>query len=48
MSKNRYSTEFKKEAARLIIIEGMSVAETSKKLGVSPAQFYKCCSQPPF
>jgi transposase-like protein len=48
MSKNRYSTEFKKEAAWLIIIEGMSVAETSKKLGVSPAQLYKCCSQPPF
>ena len=41
MSKNRYSAEFKKEAARLIIIEGMSVAETSKKLGVSPAQLYK-------
>jgi transposase len=41
MSKNRYSAEFKKEAARLIIIEGMSVAETSKKLGVSSAQLYK-------
>jgi transposase len=41
MSKNRYSAEFKKEAARLIIIEGMSVAETSKKLGVRPAQLYK-------
>jgi hypothetical protein len=39
MSKNRYSTEFKKEAAPLIIIEGMSV---------SPAQFYKCCSDAPF
>jgi transposase len=41
MSKNRYSTEFKKEAARLIIIDGMSVAEASKKLGVSTAQLYK-------
>jgi transposase-like protein len=41
MSKNRYSAEFKKAAARLIIIGGMSVSEASKKLGVSPAQLYK-------
>ena len=40
-SKNRYSVEFKKEAARLIIIDGMSVSEASKKLGVSAAQLYK-------
>ena len=41
MSKTRYSEEFKKEAARLIIIDGMSVSEVSKKLGASPAQLYK-------
>jgi transposase-like protein len=39
MSKNRYSAEFKKEAARLIIIGGMSVAETSKKLGSARLSF---------
>ena len=41
MSNTRYNAEFKKEAARLIIIDGMSVANVSKKLGVSPAQLYK-------
>ena len=41
MSKNRYSAEFKKEAARLIIIDGISVADASRKLGVSTAQLYK-------
>lgn len=41
MRKPRYSEEFKKEAARLIIIDGMSVADVSKKLGTSPAQLYK-------
>jgi len=41
MSKKRYSAEFKKEAARLIIIDGMSVSEASRKLGVSAAQLYK-------
>lgn len=41
MSRTRYSEEFKREAARLIIIDGMSVAEVSKKLGASPAQLYK-------
>ena len=40
-SKNRYSVEFKKEAARLIIIDGMSGSEASKRLGVSAAQLYK-------
>ncbi|EDY82162.1 transposase subfamily [Verrucomicrobiia bacterium DG1235] len=41
MRKPRYSEEFKKEAARLIIIDGMSVSDVSKKLGASPAQLYK-------
>lgn len=41
MSNKRYNVEFKKEAARLIIIDGISVADVSKKLGVSPAQLYK-------
>ena len=41
MSRTRYSPEFKKEAARLIIIDGLSVSEVSKKLGASPAQLYK-------
>ena len=41
MSKTRYSAEFKKEAARLIIIDGMSVSDVSKKLGASTAQLYK-------
>ena len=41
MSKKRYGAEFKKEATRLIIIDGMSVAKSSEKLGVSAAQLYK-------
>lgn len=41
MRKPRYSEEFKKEAARLIIIDGISVSDVSKKLGASPAQLYK-------
>ena len=41
MSKTRYSEEFKREAARLIIIDGLSVSDVSKKLGASPAQLYK-------
>ncbi len=41
MNRKRYSVEFKKEAARLQIMEGMSAPEASKKLGVSANMLYR-------
>jgi transposase len=41
MNRKRYSVEFKKEAARLLIMEGMSAPEVSKKLGVSANMLYR-------
>lgn len=41
MGKKRYSAEFKKEAVRLMVLEGLSAAEVSRKLGVSQGQVYK-------
>ena len=41
MSSQRYSPEFKDEAARQIIDRGYSVAEVSERLGVSAHSLYK-------
>lgn len=41
MQRQRYNAEFKKEAARLMIMDGLSVAEVSKKLGVEPNLLYR-------
>jgi transposase len=41
MGKKRYSAEFKKEAVRLMVLDGLSAAQVSQKLGVSPGQLYK-------
>ena len=41
MQRRRYSVEFKKEAARLLIIDGLSAPEVSEKLGVSTNMLYR-------
>ena len=41
MKQKRYSDEFKKEAARLMIIDGLSGSEVSKKLGVHLTMLYR-------
>ncbi len=41
MKRKQYSVEFKKEAARLLIMEGMTAPEVSKKLGVSANMLYR-------
>ena len=41
MKKNRYTSEFKKEAVRYLVLEGESAASVSKRLGVSANQLYK-------
>ena len=45
MRRKRYSAEFKKESARLMIIEGLSASEVSEKLGVNPNMLYRWKSQ---
>ncbi len=40
MKKRRYTAEFKKEAAKMIIIDGTSVQEVSEQLGVSTGVLY--------
>ena len=45
MPRKRYSAEFKKEAARLMIIEGLSGSEVSEKLGVNSNMLYRWKSQ---
>ena len=40
MQKRHYTAEFKKEAAKMIIIEGISVKEVSEQLGVSTKVLY--------
>ncbi|MCB1121155.1 MAG: transposase, partial [Verrucomicrobiae bacterium] len=39
--KQRYNAEFKKEAARLMIMEGLSAAEVSAQLGVNQTMLYR-------
>ena len=41
MSKQRYTPEFKDEAARRIVDRGYSVAAVSERLGVSAHSLYK-------
>lgn len=41
MGKKRYSAEFKKEAVRLMVLDGLSAPDVSQKLGVSANQLYK-------
>jgi len=41
MKQKRYSIEFKKEAARLMIIDDLSASEVSKKLGIHVTMLYK-------
>ena len=41
MQRRRYSVEFKKEAARLLIIDGLSAPEVSEKLGVKAELLYR-------
>lgn len=41
MKKRRYSAEFKSEAARLMIMEGLSAQEVSERLGVKRVLLYR-------
>jgi len=41
MKRKRYTTEFKKEAARLMIIEGMTAQEVSEQLGAEKSLLYR-------
>ena len=41
MSKKRYSAEFKREAARLMIIDGVSAPEVAERLGVNISLLYR-------
>lgn len=45
MQRKRYTAEFKKEAARLMIIEGLTASEVSKKLGVNSNVLYRWKSE---
>jgi len=41
MRRRKYTAEFKREAVKMIIVEGASVKETSEQLGVSEALLYQ-------
>lgn len=41
MERRQYRNEFKREAARLLIVEGSAVGEVSAKLGVPVATLYQ-------
>lgn len=41
MERTRYSAEFKKEAVRLMVLDGLSASDVGKRLGVNPGQLYK-------
>jgi transposase len=45
MSKRTYTTEFKHDAARMIIIDGVAVKELSTRLGVPISQLYRWKSE---
>jgi len=45
MKKRQYTTEFKKDAAHQIIIEGVAVKELSDRLGVPISQLYRWKSE---
>lgn len=40
MKKQRYTTEFKQEAVKMIIIDGVTVKEVSQQLGVPEGVLY--------
>ena len=40
MTRRRYTAEFKKEAARMILIDGTPVREVSEQLGVPEGVLY--------
>jgi len=41
MARRRYTAEFKREAARMIIIDGTPVKQASEQLGVSEGVLYE-------
>jgi transposase-like protein len=41
MTKRRYSAEFKKETAHLMIMDGLTAGEVSEKLGVNSTMLYR-------
>ena len=45
MKKRQYTAEFKQDAARQIIIEGVAVKELSDRLGVPISQLYRWKSE---
>ncbi len=45
MKRRRYTPEFKKEAAKLMIIDGQTAKEASEQLGVSEALLYRWKSE---
>ena len=45
MKRNRYSVEFKKEAVRLMVMEGMTAGEVSDKVGVGQGMLYRWKNQ---
>jgi len=45
MKRRRYTQEFKKEAARLMIIDGLSAPEVSERLGVNANVLYRWKSE---
>lgn len=40
MSSKRYSREFKKEAIKQVVVQGVPVAQVAGRLGVSPRSVY--------
>lgn len=40
MKKRRFTAEFKKDAARMLIVEGVRAQELSEQLGVNPSLLY--------
>uniref|UniRef100_UPI00404B8429 transposase n=1 Tax=Cephaloticoccus sp. TaxID=1985742 RepID=UPI00404B8429 len=45
MKRQRYTTEFKREAARLLIMDGLSAPEVAAKLGVNRGLLYRWKSE---
>ena len=45
MKRKRYSIEFKQEAARLLIIDGLRAPEVARKLGVKTSLLYRWKSE---
>ena len=39
--RKRYTEEFKKEAARMVVMEGLSAQEVAEKLGISSVLIYR-------